>query len=136
MRTLFRTVAFLMILTTVSYTDQPSSKKYSANIDSTLSVLFGKTPPKELNLDQAALLASELANAQCNITFGVKPFSASNYKPILNEGRWQWGFLDVAGINGYSAKVSFDLDGHKPKVEVYFSYDKKSPELIRRPDMK
>jgi hypothetical protein len=136
MRPIFNFLILLVFWASVSYADQSSSKKSSTNIDSTLTMLFGKTLPKKLNSNQAAQLASELANVQSDITFHIRPFSASNFNPVLNKGRWHLGSLDVAALNGYSSKVSFDLDGRDPKVDIYFSQDSIGRIRVLRSDRK
>ena len=40
---------------------------------------------------------------------------------------WEWGRLDPAGLDGYSAHVTLALDGTLPTVKVYLSTDGMSP---------
>lgn len=77
-----------------------------------------------LSLHQAAELAARLANEQCQRQFqGRRPFSAAQYSAKLEDGLYHWGELDVGGIGGFSAVVTFRQDGGEPHVEVYFSSD-------------
>lgn len=119
-------------------TDKPSVSTTQVNIDSLLTKVFGKQISDKLTAEQAAQWAAELANHQCAITFDNRPFLSSHFTPQLRDGRWHWGALDVTGINGYSATVSFDASGRQPKADVYFSYDSRQiHQLIRiRPNMK
>ena len=79
---------------------------------------------KSLTEREAAALGARIANAKCDSRFGEQPFKAEHYAAWFNNGRWHWGEYDPAGIDGYSAKVSFDEDGGDRKCEVYFSTDK------------
>ncbi len=76
-----------------------------------------------LTARQAANLAAQLANEKCKLHFNRSPFKPEHYNAILRDNRWHWGLLDPAGIDGYSAQISFDLSGGNPQVEVYFSSD-------------
>ena len=89
---------------------------------------------KEIRLDekQAAQLASRLANQKCQECFERRPFSPADYSAAVKQNRWTWGVLDPAGINGYSARVAFDLDGGNPEVEVFLSTDQNRWHDIRR----
>jgi Sec-independent protein translocase protein TatA len=71
----------------------------------------------------AAELAARLANEQCKHQFGRHPFSPGQHSAILEHGLYHWGKLDVGGVGGFSAVVTFRTDGAKPHVEVYFSSD-------------
>ncbi len=72
---------------------------------------------------EAAKLAARLANEKCQRFWGEEPFTAQNYKAVLDGERWRWGRYDPAGIAGYSAEVSFTAGGRDPKVDVYWSTD-------------
>jgi hypothetical protein len=67
-----------------------------------------------------------LANEKCLVEFGKEPFEIRHYSAQYLEGRWHWGKHDPAGIDGYSAMVSFDERGREPKAEIIFSTDKKA----------
>ena len=82
-----------------------------------------ETRGSELDEKQAAHLASGLANQKCQEDFGRRPFSPADYKASVKQHRWTWGALDPGGIQGYSARVAFDLDGSNPEVEVFLSTD-------------
>jgi hypothetical protein len=75
----------------------------------------------ELN---AAITAAKLANDECERIYGKRPFSGGLYRAELRGNTWCWGRLDPAGVDGFSAEVSFAQDGSNPKVKVYFSTDK------------
>jgi hypothetical protein len=83
------------------------------------------------NPRQAEQHALALANAKAKEVYGKEPFAPGQFPIILSQERWQWGRFDPAGVDGYSAQVSFRKDKTDPKVEVYFSTDKS--DLIRRP---
>jgi hypothetical protein len=76
-----------------------------------------------LSRSGALKLAVNLANDRCRDRFGVAPFDTSSFAMELDGSRWRWGGLDVHGVDGYSAKVSFDKKGQKDSVEVYLSMD-------------
>jgi hypothetical protein len=80
-----------------------------------------------LSEKQALQLAVNLANAECADRFGEAPFEASNYPISFRNGRWFWGILDVYGVHGFSALVSFDARGDDRKTVVFFSYDQVEP---------
>lgn len=82
---------------------------------------------RKLTKGEAAFLAARLANEKSKMHFGRQPFKPEHHEPVLRLNRWHWGGLDPAGIDGYSAKVSFDLFGGNRKVEVYFSDDAVRP---------
>ena len=68
-------------------------------------------------------MAARLANEACFTRFEKRPFDPGSYPVRYVDGRFEWGRLDPAGIDGFSAKVSFDSAGEDPEVEVYFSSD-------------
>jgi hypothetical protein len=78
---------------------------------------------RALSPEEAAALAAKLANKECEHRYKRQPFTAGQHKPILQDGFYRWGKLDVGGIGGFSAVVSFRQDGSEPHVEVYFSSD-------------
>jgi len=79
--------------------------------------------PRVLSVDQAAQLAAKLANDECERRFHSRPFRADQHIPIVQEGKYCWGGLDVGASKGLSASVTFGFDGSHPSVEVYFSTD-------------
>ena len=89
----------------------------------------GKTThEKRITQDEALALAVQLANERCMKRFAVAPFDRSTYSIVFREGRWYWGELNVRGVDGYSAIVSFDETGSARKVEVFLSTDELTPE--------
>ena len=78
---------------------------------------------KTLDAREAAELAADLANWECNQLYGHQPFKSEDNIAKVIDGRWQWGGLDLAGAGGLSAKVAFDADGSDPDVTVYLSLD-------------
>jgi hypothetical protein len=60
--------------------------------------------------------------------YGATPFDESNYSIEFKDGRWRWGDLDIYGVYGFSAKVSFDPNGKSRTVEVFLSTDVMSPQ--------
>lgn len=90
-----------------------------------------KAGKKVLSKDDALALAVELANAECEESFGERPFDLKSFEVVKDGGRWRWGELDVHGENGYSARVSFNLKGAKDSVEVYLSTDRNARERRR-----
>lgn len=83
----------------------------------------GRSPDRELSEQEALALAVNLANEQCEQTYGTRPFDLSTFQIVFREGRWRWGTLNVAGAYGFSAMVSFDRAGGEQRVEVFFSED-------------
>jgi hypothetical protein len=73
--------------------------------------------------EAAAELAADIANRKCAEIYGTRPFDASTWKAYRNGDRWVWGKLDYGRPDGYSAIVSFDLDGSAPEVQVMFFED-------------
>lgn len=76
-----------------------------------------------LSAKDAAEFAAGLANAQCERRYRRRPFKPDQYPAILQDSRYRWGYLDVGGVGGFSAMVTFRPDGSEPQVEVYFSSD-------------
>ena len=76
-----------------------------------------------LSASEAAQLAADLANDQCERRYHKRPFRPEQHAAVLQRGKFQWGGLDVGGPGGYSALVTFAYEGSHPKVEVYFSTD-------------
>ena len=79
------------------------------------------TPMSE---NDALYLAVSLANETCMKRFSVAPFDTTTFAITSTDGRWQWGGLDLKGVDGFSALVSFDPFGSDRKVDIYFSSDK------------
>ena len=77
--------------------------------------------PRVLSVDQAAQLAAQLANDECERRFHSRPFQAGQHVPVVQDNKYCWGGLDVGAPKGLSASVTFGLDGSHPSVEVYFS---------------
>ena len=76
-----------------------------------------------LSAQDAAELAARLANEKCERQFRRRPFSPGQHSAMLQDGFYHWGQLDVGGVGGFSAVVTFREDGGEPQVEVYFSSD-------------
>jgi hypothetical protein len=64
-----------------------------------------------------------LANEQCDRLYQKRPFRADQHAAVLQDGLYHWGGLDVGGVGGFSALVTFRQDGSEPHVEVYYSND-------------
>jgi hypothetical protein len=86
---------------------------------------------QQLNLREAAEVAAHLANDECEKHSKRRPFSPEDYKAVFRHGRWHWGKFDPAGVDGYSAEVSFKKNGSDPEVEVFFSSDSPAPTFPR-----
>ncbi len=82
---------------------------------------------KALSANEAAALATRVANEECERLYERRPFSANLYSIELREATWHWGRYDPAGIHGFSAEVSFRVDGSDPKVKVHWSSDNMVP---------
>ena len=89
---------------------------------------------KVLTSDDVAIMASSLANDECERIYGKRPFSAGIYSAELINTTWYWGRLDPSGVNGFSAEVSLGRDGTDPKVKIYFSTDTIQPTPIMYPE--
>ena len=88
-----------------------------------IQAILVQTNTLVLSLDRAAQFAAKLANDECERRFHSRPFQADQHIPIVQEGKYCWGGLDVGAPKGLSASVTFGLDGSHPSVEVYFSTD-------------
>ena len=76
-----------------------------------------------LSVQDAAVLAARLANEQADRQYRRRPFNPGQYPAAFEDGVYHWGRLDVGGVGGFSAVVTFHQDGSEPHVEVYFSID-------------
>ncbi len=87
----------------------------------------GKSPvvtaKRALSADQAAHLAADLANNQCDRQYRRRPFTAEQHPVVVEDGMYRWGGLNEGAPSGLSALVTFRQDGSEPHVEVYFSTD-------------
>ena len=81
-------------------------------------------PRAPLSSKQASELAVRLANEQCERQYRKRPFSADQHCAVLHDGVYHWGGLDVGGVGGFSALVTFRQDGSESHVEVYYSDDR------------
>lgn len=92
---------------------------------------------KSLTQEQAATLASKIANKKFQKDFNMSPFTPESYKAELVDNKWYWGKISPAGINGCSAKVTFNKDGSNENVRVAYSIDTLNKEvLIQKQPMK
>jgi hypothetical protein len=98
-----------------------------AVLDKVQSLLakLGRTQSGTLSPTDAAQLAAKLANDECERLYKRRPFAAGQHPAVQGEGEYHWGGLDVGAPGGYSAQVTFGQDGSRPKVEVYFSTDRR-----------
>ncbi|HXJ61121.1 MAG TPA: hypothetical protein VNU68_31120 [Verrucomicrobiae bacterium] len=86
-----------------------------------------------LSASAAAELAAKLANDECERHYGKRPFAPAQHAAVLEGEQYRWGGLDIGGVGGLSALVTFAVDGTNPKVEVYYSSDQLSgPAGLRR----
>src|SRR5260221_8915225 len=76
-----------------------------------------------LSAEDAGMLAAQLANEQCERQYRRRPFTPGQHPAIFKDGLYHWGKLDVGGVGGFSAVVTFRQDGSEPHAEVYFSSD-------------
>ena len=90
-----------------------------------IAITFMGCAGRTINLNEKTVsqLSADLANQECEKIYGERPFLPEHYEVTFSNGRWQWGHMDPAGINGYSAKVSFKKDGTDKKVQVFLSTD-------------
>ena len=86
-----------------------------------------------LSADEAAALAARLANDECQRLYERRPFSADLYSAELRGTTWHWGRYDPAGTHGFSAEVSFGIDGSDPKIRVHWSSDQVVPNELLPP---
>ena len=77
-----------------------------------------------LTQEQAAILASKIANEKFKKDFGISPFTPESYTAELADNKWCWGKISPVGINGCSAKVTFEKDGSNENVKVAYHTDK------------
>ena len=77
----------------------------------------------QLSAGEAADLAARLANDECHRLYQRRPFKAEQHAAVLQGGEYRWGRLNEGAPGGYSALVTFRLDGSHPRVEVYLSTD-------------
>ncbi|MFC1494040.1 hypothetical protein ACFL6W_02060 [Thermodesulfobacteriota bacterium] len=84
-----------------------------------------KTKEKQniLTQEQAAILASKIANEKFQKDFGISPFTPESYAAELVDDKWRWGKISPAGINGCSAVVTFDKYGSSENVKIAFHSD-------------
>lgn len=80
--------------------------------------------------EEAAALASRLANEKMQSAFGTSPFTPESYSPQRIGSRWHWGKIEPPGIRGFAAEVEFNLDGSEPKVRAVLYTDQ--PYIIRK----
>ena len=80
--------------------------------------------------EQAAEFASELANEKCKESFGKSPFAPDSYEAQLLGSRWNWGKIELPGIDGFSAEIGFNIDGSEQKVRVVLHND--ALEIVKR----
>jgi hypothetical protein len=78
---------------------------------------------KIITQEQAATLASKIANEKFQSVFGISPFTPESYTAELVDNKWRWGKIDPAAINGCSAIVTFNKDGSHKNVKVAFHTD-------------
>ncbi len=88
-----------------------------------ITIIMGCSTPKNLNKKTINQISADLANQECEKIYGEQPFLPESYKATFSNGRWQWGYIDPLGVNGYSAKVSFKKNGTDKKVQVFLSID-------------
>lgn len=79
--------------------------------------------PQITTQEQAAELASKIANEKCKDTFGNSPFAPDSYVAQLSDERWSWGKIEPPGIHGFSAEIGFNTDGSEQKVRVVLHTD-------------
>lgn len=98
----------------------------SVSLSATILYANDKTDENQniLTQEQAAILASILANKKFQKDFGMSPFTPESYAPELVENKWHWGQISPAGINGCSAQVTFNKDGSNENVKVAFHTDR------------
>ena len=72
-----------------------------------------------LNSVQASWLACYYANCHVERHRGLRPFKPDTFKIVRTEDKWVWGEYDPMGVKGYSAIVSFNLDGTDLEMTVF-----------------
>jgi hypothetical protein len=85
--------------------------------------------PRVISSSEAAEIAAQLANDQCDRMFQERPFSATQYPAILKNGRYEWGHLEP--IRRYSALVTLQSAGSGGRAQVYCSTDAIIPAVLR-----
>jgi hypothetical protein len=88
---------------------------------------------KIITQEQAAILASKIANEKFQKTYGISPFTPESYTAELVDNKWRWGKISPAGINGCSAKVIFNKDGSNANVKVAFHTDELKFDIKQQP---
>jgi hypothetical protein len=116
-------VKSLAILLTAMICCVPTQTGCARSASRAVSEQSEQVTHRALSPEDAAALAAKLANKECEHRFKRQPFKAGQHMAILQGGFYHWGKLDVGGIGGFSAVVSFRQDGGEPHVEVYFSSD-------------
>lgn len=103
-----------------------SVRKRATALFLALAVMWGcsKSVGHPLSQDQASALAVSLANSKCMEEFHEAPFREHDFPLVLKDDTWIWGDLDLSGVNGYSARVSFNRSGGDRNVEVFYATDK------------
>jgi hypothetical protein len=95
-----------------------------------LMILGGCTHPSHtLSPLQAAQLAAQLANDECERRYHKRPFTPEQHVAVQEGERFRWGGLNEGAPKGLSALVTFRPDGNDPVVEVYFSTDVHLPKV-------
>ena len=115
MKTILFSAILCVLVASISSADEATNTERNATTSAATTNV--------LTQHQAASLAAQLANDECEKRFKRRPFTATSFAATYTEGRWCWGRLDPAGMKGYSAKVLFDRYGKNPEVQVYFSDD-------------
>jgi hypothetical protein len=72
---------------------------------------------------EAAVFAAKIANEECARRLDARPFKPEHWPAVQRDGRWHWGQLELGGPGGYSAEVSFDVDGGNVDVQIYWTVD-------------
>ena len=88
------------------------------------------TDKNVLTQEQAATLASKIANEKFQKDFGLSPFTPESYTAELVDNKWHWGKISPAGINGCSAQVTFDKDGSDENVKIAYHVDTLKKETL------
>ncbi len=81
-------------------------------------LLGGCAPHAALSPVSASTLAARLANEECGKNFGSRPFAPEDFEAMLDGGRWHWGTIDGAKVDGYLVEISFDRTGGGKSVVV------------------
>lgn len=89
-----------------------------------------------LTKEQAAILASKIANGKFQKDFGFSPFKPESYTALFIGSKWHWGEISPAGVNGCSAAVTFDKDGSNEDVKIAYFIDKLMDTDIERQQIK